>query len=81
MAMAYFEMGNYDKAIESAKQGLADDDEISCRVMFYAILSRIYEKMGDYRQVVNYKDSLIAANDSLFRRVEHNLYVNSDIQL
>lgn len=81
MAKAYLEMGNYEKAIEAAKQGLADDDEISCRVMFYAILSRIYEKMGDYRQVVNYKDSLIAANDSLFRRVEHNLYVNSDIQL
>ena len=53
MAMAYFEMGNYDKAIESAKQGLADDDEISCRVMFYAILSRIYEKMNVRKLPIN----------------------------
>lgn len=68
------DQSDFDRAIEFAKKGLQNTDELNNRIELYLKLGEIYSKKGDYRKAARYKDSVIIAKDSLSNVINHQLF-------
>lgn len=80
LCMAYGGLKRWDRVIDMADLALADQPDLSGRLLYYDLLSRAYEAMQIYPKAIAYKDSLMIAKDSVFKRTEHAIYVNNNVR-
>ncbi|MFA7688370.1 MAG: tetratricopeptide repeat protein [Moheibacter sp.] len=63
-----------DRAIFYAKEGLRVDNELVSRIEFYDNLSTLYLQKGEYKNALQYKDSVVITKDSLSDLISRNLF-------
>lgn len=69
-----------NKAIQYARELLDERINTENRIELFSLLSDLYMEKGDYKQALNYKDSLIIGVDSLNRLKDGQHFENSRIK-
>ncbi len=70
----YLELNQHDTAISYAKEGLRVDNELVNRIELYDNLSTLYLQKGEYKNALQYKDSVVITKDSLSDLMSRNLF-------
>ena len=72
--------GNQQKAIYFANESLGKDPNLSTKIQIYEYLSGLYYDYNSFPLALQYKDSLLAAKDSLAKRNDMSRVMNYQIQ-
>lgn len=77
---SYFEEGNYELAAQNALAILNKTPDLETKERTFELLTNIYNKSGDYRKALQFKDSVIAAGDALNEVKNGRLFENSRVK-
>jgi tetratricopeptide (TPR) repeat protein len=70
----------YDKAIEMCQTALAYAQDITTKVQLYEQLSKVNYQKKDFDAAFKYKDSIIAANDSIYSMKSEQMYEGNKVK-
>lgn len=73
--------GKIGSAIKFAKEGLKNSRSLKDHAEMYELLADVYYKDSQYKVAFQYKDSLMRANDSLYKLANSSLYATHKIKL
>lgn len=81
LSKIYASEGENAIAIEYAKQGLKNAVEVKDRIEFYKRLSGLYKMSRNYDAALQYKDSVIAAKDSVSKLIATGLFESNKVKM
>lgn len=73
--------GNVNLAINYAIAGLKNSRSIKYTAEIYELISGIYYKDKQYEKAIEYKDSLLIAQDSISKSINNSLYSTNKVKL
>ncbi len=80
LSKIYHQQKDFQKAIYFAEKSLSDNPKLTTRIEIYEDLAKIYQEKKMYLPATQYKDSVIALNDSLNRLNDFNRVANNQIR-
>jgi tetratricopeptide (TPR) repeat protein len=76
----YHHKKEYDKAIEMCHTALEYNSDIRNKVQIFEQLSKVNYHKKDFDAAVKYKDSIISANDSIYRTKSNQMYEGNKVK-
>lgn len=80
LCKAYMEMKDYKNAVAVAHEGISSEVDFVRKQPFYEIMSDAYLCLREYNLAFAYKDSFIAAKDSMSEHINKVAFENNAIQ-
>jgi tetratricopeptide (TPR) repeat protein len=81
LSKIYARQGKTSQAILYAQKGLQNTPEMKDRIEFYDQLSQLYYKNHEYEIAFRYRDSVVAAKDSITVLMNRGLYESNKVKL